>query len=327
MNTIIKLIAFSFALFLSLNIVVAQQGESNEKHMKNPEVRAQKQTQRMTEDLSLSEAQISQVAKINLTFAEKMKAAKAANSEKETCKNIRTEHSNAIKAVLNTEQITQFDAMKDNRGHKGKRGKGHHKGGTKSSEERAAHHTERLTEKLSLNEAQATKIAAINLEFAKKADAIKEANEDREAGREEMNALRTEQKTVIKAVLNTEQITQFDAMKDKRGHKGKRGKGHHKGGAKNSEERAAHHTERLTEKLSLNETQATKIAAINLEFAKKAEAIKAANKDREAGREEMNALRAEQKAAIKTVLTPEQVTQFDAMKDKRGPKGRRGKKE
>lgn len=81
-----------------------------------------------------------------------------------------------------------------------------------------------MTDKLSLSEAQTAKVAAINLDFAKKADAIKAANEDRAIGREKMKALRMEQKEAIKAILNPEQITQFEAMKDKRGHRGKRGK-------------------------------------------------------------------------------------------------------
>ena len=325
MNSITKIIAFSFAFLLSLNLATAQQGESKEKHMKNSESRAEKQTQRMTEKLSLTDTQIKQVAAINLTFAEKMKAAKEANTEKgegrEAFKSIRNEHHAAIKTVLTPEQVAKFDTDLANKKGKGRHGKkGHRRGEGKSAEERAAHHTERLTEKLSLSEEQTVKVAAINLDFAKKAAAIRAANEDREAGKKAIKILRTEQKAAIKTTLTPEQITQFEAMKDgKRGHKGKRGKGGKKGDrrgeGKSAEERAAHHTKRLTEKLSLNEEQAAKIAAINLDFAKKAAATKAANEDRAAGKEAIKTLRTQQKAAIKTTLTPEQITQFEAMKD------------
>ena len=334
MNSITKLIALSFALLLSLNLVIAQQGESKEKHMKDPESRAEKQTQRMTEKLSLTETQVKQVAAINLTFAEKMKSAKEAATEKEAgraaFKAIRDEHHAAIKTVLTPEQVSKFETDLENRKGKGRRGKGRGKG--KSAEERATHLTERLTEKLSLNETQTAKVATINLDFAKKATAIKAANEDREAGREELKALRKEHKAAIKTTLTPEQITQFEAMKDgKRGHKGRRGKGgkkgHSRGKDKSPEDRAAHHTERLTEKLSLNETQIQKLASINLDFAKKIAAAKEENEDREAGKEAVKALRTQHKNAIKTILTAEQTTQFEAMKDrKRGPKskGRKG---
>jgi len=84
----------------------------------------------------------------------------------------------------------------------------------------------------------------------------------------------------------------------------------------------------LTEKLSLSPEQTAKVSAINTEFSTKRKAIKEATTERGAAKEAMKALRGEQKAAIKAVLTAEQIAIFDTMKKgRRGGKGRELKPE
>ena len=315
-----KVLTLCLMILLSINLMKAQ---SN-----NPDKHAERQIEKLTTDLALSETQVSQLTEILTAHTAKVKAIKDAETErgaaKETIKTLRDEKDTAIKGILNTEQATKYTAIKEagkgkrgKKGRKGKRGAGHKGGAT--TEERAQHHTDRLVEKLALTETQTTEVAKINLAFAQKIKATKDAETERGENREAVNTLKTEQKAAIKAVLNPDQLTAFEAMKDDR--KGKRGHGH-KGGA-TSEERAQHHTARLAEELALTETQTTEVADINLAFAKKIKATKDAETERGENRAAVNTLKTEQKAAIKAVLTPEQMTTFEAMK--RGPKGRRGK--
>ena len=95
------------------------------------------------------------------------------------------------------------------------------------------------------------------------------------------------------------------------------------------ETRAKMMTDRMAEKLELNEEQKTKILAINLEYAKKREAEMEAKKtEMEARKAEMDARRAEMKeqdSKIAEVLTPEQKEKWVELKDqgrsRRGPRG------
>lgn len=95
------------------------------------------------------------------------------------------------------------------------------------------------------------------------------------------------------------------------------------------ETRAKMMTDRMAEKLELNEEQKAKILAINLEYAKKREAEMEAKKaEMEARKAEMDARRAEMKeqdSKIAEVLTPEQKEKWVELKDqgrsRRGPRG------
>lgn len=95
------------------------------------------------------------------------------------------------------------------------------------------------------------------------------------------------------------------------------------------ETRAKMMTDRMAEKLELNEEQKAKILAINLEYAKKREAEMEAKKaEMEARKAEMDARRAEMKeqdSKIAEILTPEQKEKWVELKDqgrsRRGPRG------
>lgn len=79
----------------------------------------------------------------------------------------------------------------------------------------------------------------------------------------------------------------------------------------------------MTKKLELSNTQAAQATAIYLSYGEKMKAIKDNGTDKEASKTAIKALRAEQKTAIKAILTPEQITKYDAMKNRKG--GKRGK--
>lgn len=80
------------------------------------------------------------------------------------------------------------------------------------------------------------------------------------------------------------------------------------------EMRAERATKKMTADLSLTKDQIEKVKAINLEFAKKRDAMKAeSTQDKEANK----ALRAEMDAKFKTVLTPEQMTKMKELEKER----------
>ena len=320
-----KIFVFCLLVLFSIKIITAQTLK-DKNNFRNSDKRSEKKVEKLKAKLALTETQVSQLTAIQADYATKIKAVKEAASDrgeaKSAIKTLREEKFTAIKGILNGEQVTKFEAMKSEgkgrRGHKGERGR---RGGT--PEERAERHTKRLTEKLSLSAEQATKVAAINTDFAAKRKAAKDSAKDREEGKAARETLRSEHKTAIKAVLTPEQTATYEAMKSegkgRRGHKGERGR--HRG---TGEERAAKHTERLTKDLSLNTEQAAKVAVINTDFATKRKAAKEAAKDREEGKAVREALRSEHKAAIKAVLTPEQLATYEAMKkERKGRKGRR----
>lgn len=217
MKSIQKLIALGLMVFLTINVVIAQRGNKNV----TPEVRAQKQTERLTKHLSLTESQTTQIAAINLEFANKMTAIKGNTTDKKASKaafkTLKTEQSTAIKAVLTPEQLTKYNE-KGNRKRGGKKGKGKgeksakHDRGEKAGtpQERATKQTERMTKQLGLMEAQAKEITAINLSYAEKKATAKAATTDKEASRAAYKTLRAEQSEAIKAILTPEQLTKYN---------------------------------------------------------------------------------------------------------------------
>lgn len=90
----------------------------------NPEERAQKHTERMTEQLGLSTTQASQIQSIILQYGNRKKALRESSSDKEAMKanmkNLKTSQKAAIESVLTPAQVTKLEAIKAE--HKGKRG-------------------------------------------------------------------------------------------------------------------------------------------------------------------------------------------------------------
>lgn len=102
-------------------------GKGGKHHRGTPAERAAKRTEKMTDHLGLTPDQASKVAAINLSFAQKMETVKAADISKENAraahKELRTEQTNAIKALLTPEQLAKFKERPRRGGkkHKGKR--------------------------------------------------------------------------------------------------------------------------------------------------------------------------------------------------------------
>ncbi len=223
MKAIKKFIGVSLILVFGISSIMAQKGDKR-KDM-DPTAHAEKKTERLAKELSLSETQTAEVAEINLAYAEKIKAVKEQGLDKEAkrsaVQSLKTEQKVAIKTVLTAEQATKFDTMKGRKG--GKKGKKDDRRSDKSPQERAEHQTARMTKTLGLTDAQVAQVTEINLAYAEKGAALKAKGTDKGANKTAKKALREEHKAAIKSVLTAEQITAFDAMKKRKG--GKRGKG------------------------------------------------------------------------------------------------------
>ena len=116
-----------FVVFSLLATVVAQPDRGGD-----PYERAERQTERMKEQLGLSDEQTEQVSEINIAAAEKMQEARqSANGDREAMRgkmmSIRQETDAALKEVLTEEQWTKLAAarqeMRQNRG-RGRQGQG-----------------------------------------------------------------------------------------------------------------------------------------------------------------------------------------------------------
>lgn len=97
----------------------------------DPSQMADKQTEMMTKELSLDDAQITIVDSINQTFAVKMKEALDANggdrrASRSAIMELRDQQNEALKAVLTEEQFTTLEAIMKER--KGRRGQGRRAG-------------------------------------------------------------------------------------------------------------------------------------------------------------------------------------------------------
>lgn len=93
-------------------------------------------------------------------------------------------------------------------------------------------------------------------------------------------------------------------------------------------ERADRQTERMKTELGLNEEQTAKVSEINIAAAEKMmEARQNADGDRESMRESMMAIRQETTASLKEVLTEEQWTKFETLRQqaRQGRQGRQGR--
>lgn len=104
----------------------------------------------------------------------------------------------------------------------------------KTPEERAKLRSERLTEKLSLNETQKQQVYDIIFNHASQVDLIKN-NQDitKESRRDQVKTLRTETDQKLQGVFTKEQTDKWNTMKQKMKEKHGKKNGHKKHGKKN----------------------------------------------------------------------------------------------
>ena len=239
MNITKKLLPTIALLLLAAFSMTAQRGEGREM---DAEKMADRQTEHMSEQLTLSEKQKEKIKEINLKYAQERQADREKmRAEREQQKAERTDRRTAFKAtqdaqmaeykqVLTAEQFAQLEKTKaeraEHRGHRrgGKRGDHARKGKDQNPTERAEKQTRKMTEQLGLNDEQSKALQQLNLEYAEKRKALFEKNKDnREANRKEMKQLKDDQKAATSKILTPEQMKQLEEMKPEHG---RRGKGH-----------------------------------------------------------------------------------------------------
>lgn len=226
MNTINKIIGMCLAVVLTVNITTAQR-IANPADANDAKEYAQKQTDKMAEQLSLTKGQQKKVLKVNMAYIKNMNEAKA-DGNRDATKAIREERNTAIKAILKPDQLAKFEELKGskaNRGGKGDRaGRGNGQGRERDPEARAKERTERMTEQLGLSTTQADQITEINMIYGEKMRALRDSD-DREAAFAERKILREQQNTAIKAVLNDKQVALYNEMLENRASRGGEGRG------------------------------------------------------------------------------------------------------
>lgn len=84
---------------------------------------------------------------------------------------------------------------------------------------------------------------------------------------------------------------------------------------KSPEERAKMMSDKMKTELTLTDEQYQKVQAINLDFSTKASAIKKEGGDKTSWMEKMKPLEDERTKSFKEVLTPDQFTKFESMKN------------
>jgi Spy/CpxP family protein refolding chaperone len=136
MNLSKRLLSAAAFLFILTISVSAQRGERGPRgdREKSPEKMAERQTNRMTEGLDLTEAQAEKIMAINLMYAEKTLAAREEAKRKEelerekvreALKPMRDAQEAELLSVLTPEQAEKFTAFMKEREEKGpRRGKG-----------------------------------------------------------------------------------------------------------------------------------------------------------------------------------------------------------
>jgi broad specificity polyphosphatase/5'/3'-nucleotidase SurE len=217
-----------------------------------------------------------------------------------------------------TQEAPQTDVRKEQRPHK-------------TPEQKAQKVTDKMTEKLGLNEKQQAEVYAVNLQEAQNRKKIREQLQEN---------LQREQMARYKTVLTSEQYAKLEKFqaerktKAKKGHHGKKGPhakpdgaahgkrgGMHHGGKGNPEMKAQKVTDKMTERLGLNEQQKADVLAINMQEAKNRQNIKIKLEQK---------FRNEQMARFKSILTPEQYGALEKLQAQRQAKraehkGKRGK--
>lgn len=280
---------------------------------KTAEERAKMKTERLAEELSLTEDQKTRIMALNLEAAKQHEAIKnnASLTDEQKKEQLHASHKETkakVDALLTDEQRAKAEEK-----HKEMRGlRGHEEKGT--PEERAQRHTDRMAEMLSLSDGQISQVQAINLEAVKKADELRAGTTMTEDEKHAaMKAHHQATKEKIEAVLTEEQRKllkeKHEAMKAEM-------KEHHdKWENATPEQRAQWKTDRMAEELTLTEEQQKKMTDLHLRVDKKMEAIRTNESlSDEQRKTEMKTVREEKRKELKTILTEEQLKQLKEKK-------------
>lgn len=215
MNFNVKSISFLLfiCLTISLNTIQAQRGG---KQMTAKE-RAAKQTERMTEQLGLSEAQAADVAAINLKYTERAESLRTNGKDREAnraaMETMRAEQNTELKTILTPQQITKLDNMsKKTRG--GGRGKNMSYSDSSSNVQRAEEKAARLSAELGLSDKQTARVSATLYSYEKTMQELKNTKATGESiNKSDIETARDIRDAKLKRILTIDQLEQLEVLK------------------------------------------------------------------------------------------------------------------
>lgn len=222
----------------AMNCTKEQQGRPGSKANLSPTERAEKATQKMTKRYNLSSEQQAKISDINRSFADQSSRLRQDNDSKSRYENysemeqLRQQKEAAIEKVLTPDQAKQFRADKQEMQQKKEERLAERRENRPPAGERAEKMTERMTQKLGLNEKQAQAVKDINLKTANAIEGVLNNTKlDKGAQLKEIEQLQQQKERELKAVLTPEQTQKLEQMKEQ--HRENRGEGrppHNKGG-------------------------------------------------------------------------------------------------
>ncbi|MEM9068972.1 MAG: hypothetical protein AAGE52_10720 [Myxococcota bacterium] len=168
---------------------------------------------RVLQQLDLSDNQKAQIRAIRESTRERRQELRAQGRSPENRQAMRALHQETrrlIQEVLTPAQRTRAEQLR-----------------AEHAENRRTRRVARMTERLSLTDAQASQVTSVLEGAATQRRAIRESSQDHDAKRAAMRTLRQETRTSIDAILTPAQRTQAEEMRERRGRRGHRG---HRGG-------------------------------------------------------------------------------------------------
>jgi periplasmic protein CpxP/Spy len=177
---------------------------------------------------------------------------------------------------------------------------GHLHGGRRRGE----HQADKMKSTLGLTDEQYVKVKSINEKYAAKFSGLRGDSTQKNENREAMKSLRTERENEIASVLTPEQKAKWTAIREERK-------------KKHIEKRRDHeaNVREMKAALILTPEQETKLNATNEKFKGKLKTWR--NADRRENRSELQKLRREHEAEVKTILTPEQFEKWKTLRHER----------
>lgn len=174
----------------------------------DPMIRAARQADKMKSELSLDDVQYKSVKAIHEEFVGKqnqvrMDSALSTEAKRELMKSLQNEKSEAVKKVLTKDQITKWNAYQKSQKHRTHRQKGDH--------------AMRMQKSLSLTDEQTVKVKALDQEFLKKFQALRQDTSlTRYDFRHKVEPIRDEYINQIRSILTDEQFIKWDKRRQKR---------------------------------------------------------------------------------------------------------------
>ena len=239
---------------------------------------------RAIEHLDLSDEQAAQIEALRDKHRAEMQALREAGERpsRDAMRERFEAHRAQFEALLTPDQLATLEELKSERG---MRGKGHKRG-------HRGHPLGRALHRLDLSDEQKEQLKAL------RAERREEMREKRQSGerptREEMAAHWTQMRADLAEILDTDQLAVLDEIQERRGERGMRGKGNKRG----------HRLGGTLRQLDLSDDQKEQLKALRQEHRAQRKA------SRESGErpslEEIEAHRAEARARLEAILTPEQ---------------------